>query len=71
MRPRAKIVQTIDTRDQFSHSPYAPLYSRLCEDVVVLDAVEEARETPKRVCFDCGEDVCGKEVGVEGFWFRI
>jgi hypothetical protein len=71
MRTTAKIVRTIDTRDQFSHSPYAPLYSRLCENVVVLDAVEEARKTPKRVCFDCGEGVGRKEVRVKVFWFRI
>jgi len=66
-----KIIQTIDTRNQFSHSPYAPLYSRLREDVVVLDAVEKARETPKGVCFDCGEGVWGKEMRVEVFWVGI
>lgn len=71
MRTAAKIVQTIDTCDQFSHPPYAPLYSGLCKDVIILDSVEEARETPKRVCFDRGEGIGGKEVRVEVFWFGI
>lgn len=48
---------TINTGDELRHAPDAPVDARLLMNVVVLYAIEEAREAPEGVCFDRVEDV--------------
>lgn len=43
---------TIDSCDKFCHPLDTSLDSRLSSNVVILDTIKEARQTPERVGFD-------------------
>ena len=46
----------IYARNELRHAFDAALDARLRGDVVVLDPIEQTRETPERIGLDCGED---------------
>lgn len=50
---------TIYSSYELCHSTHTPLYSRLREYIIVLNAIKEARETPERIGLDCIQYVSG------------
>ena len=62
----------VDTRDEFRHALDAALYAGLRADIVVLDPIEQTRETPERVGFYGGDDGRGEDRGIDilgiGIW---
>lgn len=54
--------RTINPLTQLPHPPHLSLNARLRKDVVVLDPVQQLRQTPEGICFERLEDR-GREGG--------
>ena len=71
MRGEVLRERRIDELDELRHALDAALDARLRGDVVILDAVEQTRETPERIGLDCGEDSGREDGGIDFFGIGI